>query len=305
MSNRVVRSLSPLTISPRTRPQSVLSLNSERIPPFTAGVNRITRLLNPPSPTGLKPQRLVRTASYVFARFTSAFGTCAEVRDALKPTSWVFRGEGSHGRMDHGSSDAGFASFVSTGTRSTGRGSVIEPTVPRGMTAWERDALRNRASMTRLRMGAHVTVPQDAPERGTNPVPPTSGEAVLKPARQQAGFPRAGEAPSFTTGRMSPLPPRVRRSTTRTRSRTRRAPLSAVRRKRGRRASLPASCGRSRSGRSVGTSRSAAESESLVTHGWPTSEKSASCHSSPRRWRRLWRVNCGRARIARTRRNDR
>lgn len=57
--------------------------------------------------------------------------------------------------------------------------------------------------MTRLRMGAPVTAPQDAPERGTKPVPSTSGEKVLKPARQQAGFPRAGEAPSFTTGRMS------------------------------------------------------------------------------------------------------
>jgi len=30
--------------------------------------------------------------------------------------------------------------------------------------------------MTRLRMGAPVTAPQDAPERGTKPVPPTSGE---------------------------------------------------------------------------------------------------------------------------------
>ncbi len=37
------------------------------------------------------------------------------------------------------------------------------------------------------------------------PAPSTSGETVLNPARQQAGFPRAGEAPSFTTGRMSPV----------------------------------------------------------------------------------------------------
>ncbi len=182
---------------------TIYSSNSERIPPFTAGVNRVTRLLSLPSSTGPKPQRLVRTESYVFPRVTSAFGTCAEVRDALKPTSWVFRGEGSHGRMDHGSSDAGFASFASTVNRPTGRLSVTEPSMPRGMTAWVRDALRNRASMTRLRMGVHVAVPQDAPDRGTKPVPPTSGETVLKPARQQAGFPRAGEAPSFTTGRTS------------------------------------------------------------------------------------------------------
>ena len=39
--------------------------------------------------------------------------------------------------------------------------------------------------------------------RDETPVPQTSGETVLKPARQQVGFPRAGEAPSFTTGRMS------------------------------------------------------------------------------------------------------
>jgi hypothetical protein len=111
-----------------------------------------------------------------------------------------------HGNPAHESvlqPTAGFASFVSTGTRPTSRGSVTEPTVPWGMTAWERDAPRNLASMTRLRMGAPVTAPQDAPERGTNPVPPTSGERILKPVRQQAGVPRAGEAPSFSTGRTS------------------------------------------------------------------------------------------------------
>jgi len=64
--------------------------------------------------------------------------------------------------------------------------------------------LRNRASMTRLRMGAPVTAPQDAPERGTKPVPPTSGEGpetYSATGRDSS----CGEAPSFTTGRMSPL----------------------------------------------------------------------------------------------------
>ncbi|WP_227779209.1 hypothetical protein [Haladaptatus pallidirubidus] len=49
-------------------------------------------------------------------------------------------------------------------------------------------------------MGAHVTVPQDAPGRGVKPAPPTPGETVLKPNR--AGrVPRCGrEAPPFTAG---------------------------------------------------------------------------------------------------------
>ena len=176
------------------------SFFEERIPPFTAGVNPTWDC--PTAVDGwLKPQRLLHAVSYALPRVTSALGTCAGVRDALKPASRIFRGVGSHGSVLQPT--AGFASFVSTGTRPTSRGSVTEPTVPWGMTAWERDAPRNLASMTRLRMGAPVTAPQDAPERGTNPVPPTSGERVLKPVRQQAGVPRAGEAPSFSTGRTS------------------------------------------------------------------------------------------------------
>jgi hypothetical protein len=49
-------------------------------------------------------------------------------------------------------------------------------------------------------MGARVAVPQDAPGRGTNPAPPTPGEAVLEPNRSDR-VPCCGrEAPPFTTG---------------------------------------------------------------------------------------------------------
>ncbi len=75
-----------------------------------------------------KPERLVHAISYSLTRVTSAFGTCTGVRDALKPASRIFRGSGSHGSVLQPT--AGFASFVSTGTRPTGRGSVTEPTVP-------------------------------------------------------------------------------------------------------------------------------------------------------------------------------
>ena len=72
--------------------------------------------------------------------------------------------------------------------------------VPRGMTAWERAALRNRAAMTRLRMGTPVTAPQDAPGRGSKPAPPTPGESVLKPARHRAWVPPVWGSPAVNGG---------------------------------------------------------------------------------------------------------
>ena len=51
-----------------------------------------------------------------------------------------------------------------TGAERSGAG-----TEPRGSTAWVRVTSRNRVTMTRLRMGARVAVPQDAPGRGTRP----------------------------------------------------------------------------------------------------------------------------------------
>ena len=54
--------------------------------------------------------------------------------------------------------------------------------------------------MTRFRMGAPVTAPQDAPGRGSKPAPSTPGEPVLK-AEPDDRVPRCGrEAPPFTAG---------------------------------------------------------------------------------------------------------
>ncbi len=64
---------------------------------------------------------------------------------------------------------------------------------PRGPTAWERATPRNRVAMTRLRVGAPVTAPQNAPERGMKPAPSTSGEPVLKPTGSRPGSPCVGK----------------------------------------------------------------------------------------------------------------
>jgi len=44
----------------------------------------------------------------------------------------------------------------------------------------------------------------NAPERGSNPAPPPSGDSVLKPTGTRPGSPCVGKAPPFTAGRMSP-----------------------------------------------------------------------------------------------------
>jgi hypothetical protein len=67
------------------------------------------------------------------------------------------------------------------------REGVNRADVPRGTTATERATSRNRVATTRWRVGAPVTGPQDAPERGSKPAPPTSGEAVLKPTGNRPG----------------------------------------------------------------------------------------------------------------------
>jgi len=54
--------------------------------------------------------------------------------------------------------------------------------------------------MTRFRMGAPVTAPQDAPGRGSKPAPSTPGEPVLKPNRT-TGFPAVEGSPAVYGGR--------------------------------------------------------------------------------------------------------
>jgi len=54
--------------------------------------------------------------------------------------------------------------------------------------------------MTRFRMGAPVTAPQDAPGRGSKPAPSTPGEPVLKPNRT-TGFPAVEGKPAVYGGR--------------------------------------------------------------------------------------------------------
>ena len=57
--------------------------------------------------------------------------------------------------------------------------------------------------MTRFRMGAPVTSPQDAPGRGSKPAPSTPGEPVLKPNRT-TGFPAVeGKPRRLRRARMS------------------------------------------------------------------------------------------------------
>ena len=69
---------------------------------------------------------------------------------------------GETGRHPCGAPQARLMAFGRQGV--TGAG-----TEPRGSTAWVRVTSRNRVTMTRLRMGARVAVPQDAPGRGTRP----------------------------------------------------------------------------------------------------------------------------------------
>ncbi|MFB6113763.1 MAG: hypothetical protein ABEJ58_06630, partial [Halodesulfurarchaeum sp.] len=54
--------------------------------------------------------------------------------------------------------------------------------------------------MTRLRKGAQVAVPQDAPGRGSKPAPPTPGETVLKPNRIDR-VPTVVRSPAVSGGR--------------------------------------------------------------------------------------------------------
>ena len=99
---------------------------------------------------------------------TQTLSMCLDVNVTTGSVVSQARGDGPHSTHVCGAPQARLMAFGRQGV--TGAG-----TEPRGSTAWVRVTSRNRVTMTRLRMGARVAVPQDAPGRGTNPAHADAG----------------------------------------------------------------------------------------------------------------------------------
>ena len=98
---------------------------------------------------------------------TQTLSMCLDVDVTTGSVVSQARGDGPHSTHVCGAPQARLMAFGRqgvTGAERSGAG-----TEPRGSTAWVRVTSRNRVTMTRLRMGARVAVPQDAPGRGTRP----------------------------------------------------------------------------------------------------------------------------------------
>ena len=168
-------------------------------------MNRVARLRNPPAAACPNPKRLVHTATYAFARVPPTSGTCAEGRDAPKTNV-----RGFPGRRSPRSAVPRYSGRGVRVVRKHGKSACVPAKCDR--TAFDREVDASGESRSVKTTGDDTlgdgSTRDGASGRfrksgGVKPAPKTPKETVLKPARQQAGGPRAGEAPSVTTGRTS------------------------------------------------------------------------------------------------------
>jgi len=124
---------------------SLLSLISERIPPFTAGANRVRSVTQPPSVARPEPP----------PKPLSRPQTCVSI--GLRQNS-IANERGMWAASTHvcGAREARLMAFGRQGVNRA-------DTEPRGSTDWVSGRLKKSTAMTRFRMGAPVTAPQDAP----------------------------------------------------------------------------------------------------------------------------------------------